>query len=174
MLPHRRGWLASSGWRLDPIVAQRLWCQPEVTALGRLPMRPPLVPFPDLDQARSHDPERSPWWRSLDGDWKFQLVNRPESAPDGWHQPRFDDRQWRTVTVPGCWTRQDAGDRPHYTNVQMPFGAKHPRSPSTTPPASTGSEFARPADLAGPPDGRAVRRRRELPDASGATAPSSA
>ena len=33
-----------------------------VRYIGRQPMRPPLVPYPDLDLARSHDPTRSPWW----------------------------------------------------------------------------------------------------------------
>jgi beta-galactosidase len=134
---------------VDPIVAQRLWCQPEVTALGRLPMRSPLVPYPDLDLARSHDPERSPWWRSLDGDWKFQLVNRPESAPDGWHQVRFDDRSWRTVAVPGCWTRQDVGDPPQYTNVQMPFEGEVPDVPIDNPTGLHRLQFAVPSNWQG-------------------------
>ena len=135
---------------VDPIVAQRLWCQPEVTALGRLPMRPPLVPYPDLDLARSHDPSRSPWWRSLDGDWKFLLANRPESAPDGWHQPRFDDRQWRTIAVPSCWTRQDTGDPPRYTNVQMPFTTTEaPEVPLDDPTGLYRLEFAVPGNWQG-------------------------
>ena len=135
---------------VDPIVAQRLWCQPEVTALGRLPMRPPLVPFPDADLARSHDPRRSPWWRSLDGEWSFLLVPRPEAAPDGWHQPRFDDRQWRTVTVPGSWTRQDTGDPPQYTNVQMPFTTTEaPDVPDENPTGLHRLEFSVPGPWAG-------------------------
>ncbi len=130
---------------LDPIVAQRLWAQPEVTALNRLPMRPPLVPYPDVDLARSHDPARSPWWRSLDGDWRFLLVNRPESAPDGWQQRRFDETRWRTVVVPGCWTRQDVGDPPQYTNIQMPFAGEAPEVPIDDPTGLYRTEFAVPS-----------------------------
>ena len=129
---------------VDPIVAQRLWAQPEVSGLNRLPMRPPLVPYPDLDQARTHDPTHSPWWRSLDGDWRFLLVNRPESAPEGWHQPRHDDHRWRTLTVPGCWTRQDVGDPPQYTNVQMPFAGELPEPPVDNPTGLYRTEFAVP------------------------------
>src|SRR5688500_13689154 len=84
-------------------------------------MRPPLVPFSDLGQARTHDPAHSPWWRSLDGDWRFLPVKRPESLPAHGSHPRHDDQRWRTLAVPGCWTRQDDGDPPQYTNVQMPF-----------------------------------------------------
>jgi len=134
---------------LDPIVAQRLWTQPEVTAVGRLPMRPPLVPYPDLDLARTHDPARSPWWRSLDGDWRFLLVNRPESAPDGWFHPRFDDHPWRTLAVPGCWTRQDVGDPPQYTNVQMPFPGEIGDVPVDDPTGLYRTEFAVPSPWRG-------------------------
>jgi beta-galactosidase len=133
----------------DPIVAQRLWVQPEVTSLGRLPMRPPLVPYPDLDLARSHDPERSPWWKSLDGDWQFHLAERPEAAPEGWHQAKFDDRQWRSVAVPGCWTRQDVGDHPQYTNVQMPFPGEAPDVPADNPTGLYRLEFSVPANWNG-------------------------
>ena len=129
---------------VDPIVAQRLWTQPELSGLNRLPMRPPLVPYPDLDQARTQDPSHSPWWRSLDGDWRFLLVNRPESAPDDWHQARFDDQRWRTVAVPGCWTRQDVGDPPQYTNVQMPFAGEFPDVPVDNPTGLYRTEFAVP------------------------------
>jgi hypothetical protein len=41
----------------------------------------------------------------------------------------------RDIEVPGCWTMQDTFDKPHYTNVQMPFGVSHRRSPRRTRPA---------------------------------------
>ena len=40
----------------------------------------------------------------------------PRRPPDG----------WRDIAVPGCWTRQDTFDLPHYTNVQMPFPGQPP------------------------------------------------
>ena len=107
-------------------------------------MRPPLVPFPELDLARAHDPSHSPWWRSLDGDWRFLLVNRPESAPEGWSRSRFDDQRWRTVAVPGCWTRQDVGDPPRYTNIQMPFPGEIGEVPVDNPTGLYRTEFAIP------------------------------
>src|SRR4029453_19056569 len=128
----------------DPVVAQRLWAQPEVLALNRLPMRSPLVPFPDADLARTADPARSPWWRSLDGAWRFHLSPRPEAAPTGWTEPRFDDSGWRTVEVPGCWTVQGVGDHPQYTNVVMPFPGEPPDVPDENPTGLYRTEFALP------------------------------
>ena len=84
------------------------WVAPELTSLGRLPMH--AVPHGDrLD---------------LDGRWRFQLLPRPD-APAG---PTWDE-----ITVPGAWTMQGFSDRPHYTNVQMPFAGRPPEVPSENP-----------------------------------------
>jgi beta-galactosidase len=60
----------------------------------------------------------------LDGRWRFQLLRDPgaEPGPD-----------WREVEVPGCWTMQDVGDHPQYTNVQMPFPNRPPTVPADNP-----------------------------------------
>ncbi|MEM9466916.1 MAG: glycoside hydrolase family 2 TIM barrel-domain containing protein [Actinomycetota bacterium] len=93
--------------------------QPELTEINRLPARPPLEPYPDVDAARSD--AGTPWRRSLDGAWRFQLVDSPGAAPARWMLPATGDTRWRTIEVPGCWTRQDTGDLPHYTNLVMPW-----------------------------------------------------
>jgi len=62
---------------------------------------------------------------SLDGKWRFHLSERPEATPDGYQQTDFDDTSWDEVAVPGNWTCQGY-DRPHYTNVQMPFPGDPP------------------------------------------------
>lgn len=110
----------------------RFWEQPEVTSLGRLVARSPMTPFPDEGAARKSDPTESPWYRSLDGPWRFQLVERPEAAPGGFETPKFDDRDWARVEVPGNWTRQGY-DRPHYTNVIMPWATEPPLVPEHNP-----------------------------------------
>ncbi|MDX1650542.1 MAG: glycoside hydrolase family 2 TIM barrel-domain containing protein, partial [Myxococcota bacterium] len=110
----------------------RSWEQPEVTGLGRLPARSLLWPFPDEEGARRGDPEASPWVLSLDGRWRFALAPRPEAAPAGFMDPDFDDAGWDGLEIPGHWTTQGF-DRPHYTNVQMPFATPPPRVPDANP-----------------------------------------
>ena len=86
------------------------WQTPELTSLNKLPPRATL-------EGRRHV--------ALDGDWEFQLVGRPEEALS----PR---RRWDTVEVPGLWTMQGY-DRPHYTNVFMPFPERPPTVPDDNP-----------------------------------------
>jgi beta-galactosidase len=110
----------------------RWWEAPEVQGIGRLPARSPLVPFPDAAAARGAR-QGSPWFRSLDGPWRFRLVPRPEAAPRGWQQPGHDDGRWATIPVPGCWTMHGY-DRPHYTNVVMPWPLEPPHVPRADNP----------------------------------------
>ncbi len=84
------------------------WTDPELVARGREPMH-----------ALSHAPGLL-----LDGTWRFELLPDPEAEPTG---------SWRDITVPGCWTRQDTRDLPHYTNVQMPFEGEPPYVPTHNP-----------------------------------------
>jgi beta-galactosidase len=84
------------------------WLAPELISENRLPMHS----VPHLDRVL------------LDGRWRFQLLHTPEE-PLG--------KQWAQVDVPGCWTMQGSWDKPHYTNVQMPFPGKPLELPATNP-----------------------------------------
>ena len=108
--------------------------EPEIVDLNRLPARQPLNPFRSADEARTS--VKVPWRRSLDGKWKFKLVDSPKSVPRGWNSPTTSDRSWRSIEVPGCWTRQSTGDKPHYTNIIMPWPGQEP--PYTPPQNPTG------------------------------------
>ncbi|MCU0267397.1 MAG: DUF4981 domain-containing protein [Acidimicrobiales bacterium] len=110
----------------------RTWAEPELTSINRLPMRSTLIPFPDADGARTGDREQSPWFRSLDGVWRFALLDRPEAVPERFAEPTLDDSDWADLAVPGNWTLQGF-DRPHYTNIVMPFEGRPPEVPDANP-----------------------------------------
>ncbi|RSM43178.1 DUF4981 domain-containing protein [Amycolatopsis balhimycina DSM 5908] len=60
----------------------------------------------------------------LDGDWDFQLLPGP-------HHPVGEE--WKVVPVPSLWTMRETEDRPHYTNVPMPFDEVPPTIPARNP-----------------------------------------
>ena len=97
--------------------------QPELVEVNRLPARQPLTSYANVEQARRGT---SRFRRSLNGTWRFKLVDSPSSAPRRWHHPATHDSRWTTITVPGVWTRQGFADLPHYTNVVMPWKGKEP------------------------------------------------
>ncbi|HLZ84667.1 MAG TPA: glycoside hydrolase family 2 TIM barrel-domain containing protein [Caulobacteraceae bacterium] len=110
----------------------RSWMQPELAGVGRLPARATLHPYPDVATARQGDREGSPWFLSLNGDWRFSLAPRPEAAPATFASVDFDDAEWATLPVPSNWTMH-GHDRPHYTNVRMPFDTPPPTVPEQNP-----------------------------------------
>src|SRR4029079_2159885 len=126
----------------DALIGLAAWTRPEVTHVGRLPMRSPLLGAPDVETARDAT-ARNPWVRSLDGRWRFRLVDAPERAPKGFMRPHHRDRGWAEVDVPGLWTMQGF-DRPIYTNVQMPFRGVPPQVPDHNPTGLSRRRFTIP------------------------------
>ncbi|HUX39176.1 MAG TPA: glycoside hydrolase family 2 TIM barrel-domain containing protein [Rectinemataceae bacterium] len=127
--------------RGDLFHSNRAWESPETGGEGRLPMRSPLVPWPDAEGARraarlgpqGGGATASPLVLGLDGEWAFALAENPEACPEGFALDSFDDAAWSKLLVPGTWTLQGF-DRPHYTNVVMPFGNVPPSPPATRNP----------------------------------------
>src|SRR5919202_4381485 len=114
----------------EPATLRRMtiapWTQPELTALGRLPMHSLPLPADRL---------------SLDGVWRFQLLPRADAQPGG---------DWRDLRVPGCWTMQaTANDLPRYTNVVMPFTDLPPVPPRDNPTGVYTRTFEAPSSWAG-------------------------
>ncbi len=139
---------------------KRTWESPECVGIGRLPSRSPLLPFPDPEAALAGDRERSPWFQSLNGNWKFTLCSRPEASPDDFFSRDFDDADWSEIPVPSNWTLE-GHDRPHYTNVQMPFPEPPPTVPRENPTGLYRRRFQDSGELGGAPGGAPLRRRRE-------------
>jgi beta-galactosidase len=115
---------------------------PGLTSIGRLPSRASLTGHPDVASARAGS--TSPWSQSLDGRWRFKLIDAPSAAGKGWQHKRTDTRGWSDIEVPGCWTRQDFGDYPHYTNVQMPWDLEPAEVPENNPTGIYRTSFVLP------------------------------
>ena len=114
------------------VSAIALWKMPEVTGIAKLPGRSTLFPFESEEKARTGDPGVSRWYRPLDGTWKFSFHGSPAEVPDEALAPTTDDAGWAPIAVPGNWNLQ-GWDRPHYTNVQMPFSDLPPEVPERDP-----------------------------------------
>jgi beta-galactosidase len=131
------------------VAALRFWEAPELTSLHRRRMRSPLVSFPDAASARTGAREASPWFASLDGAWRFRLLDSPDEIPPAIGDRDLADDDWDEVDVPGCWTMQGLPDRPHYTNVQMPFADPPPSVPERNPTGCYRRRFSVPSAWAG-------------------------
>lgn len=126
----------------------RPWEQPELTHLNRLPARATLIPYKTNAQALTCTREKSSWIKSLNGSWKFRLVKNPEAVPSTFPQPKASERGYKPIEVPGNWTMQGY-DKPHYTNVQMPFENNPPFVPDDNPTGLFRKSFTIPREWKG-------------------------
>jgi beta-galactosidase len=105
------------------------WAAPEITGVGRLASRTPLISYSSIETARVGDAE---WWQNLDGRWKFLMLERPELLTEKHVSSATDTKKWNGINVPGTWNTQGWG-KPHYTNVIMPFRNDPPSVPDANP-----------------------------------------
>jgi beta-galactosidase len=152
-----------------------IWENPEIQGINRLPMRSPLMPFASAADAlrdavagpEFREDEDNLYYLNLDGLWNFKLLDNPADDADGdskasgavpgsaapsWTDPAFNAGSWDQIKAPGTWTRQGGDaryekcyDKPHYTNVQMPFENQPPNAPSHNPTGLYRRTFTLPA-----------------------------
>ncbi len=122
---------------------------PAIVELNQEPGHVPLIAFKGADQALSNQRDASQGYLSLNGTWKFCYSENPAATPAGFFQPKFDDRKWGTIRVPGNWEMQGYGD-PMFRNVAQPFKTDPPRVPHDyNPVGSYRTTFSLPADWKG-------------------------
>ncbi len=99
---------------------------------ARLPPRSQFFVFDALADALAFAKEASPWFQSLDGDWKFHLADCLGRVPVGCQTAAFPDQSWDIIPVPSHW--QCLGyDIPRYTNAKYPFPLDPPYVPEDNP-----------------------------------------
>ncbi|WP_136689808.1 glycoside hydrolase family 2 TIM barrel-domain containing protein [Halorhabdus amylolytica] len=125
------------------------WSTPTVVGQNRESARTNAVHYPDRTSARTRDREASPWFKLLNGEWKFELFERPGAVPESFHDPAFDREEWDQIEVPLNW-EMDGYGTPQYTNVVYPFPIDPPEIPTDNP---TGA-YVRTVDVPESWDGR--------------------
>jgi beta-galactosidase len=117
----------------------KAWQESTISSLNRLPMASLPPAFQSEADALNYvhlgpegrDRVAFPFERSLDGVWDFRLYPSPLAVED---DVLSDDASlaWHPIHVPLTWTVQ-GWDKPHYTNVIMPFENNPPFSPEENP-----------------------------------------
>jgi len=87
-----------------------------------------MMTYPTESAALKGDRGQSPWFKLLNGDWKFQWSKNPASRPKDFFKSSYDDAAWKTIPVPSNWQMHGYGI-PIYTNINYP----HPKNPPHAP-----------------------------------------
>lgn len=146
------------------------WNDLNILQINKEAPRATFFSFPSLGQAaRMLNPEtpfaESPFYRRLDGSWKFNWVPRPDQRPVNFYREDFDDAPWTSISVPSCvemkgygrlWYTNDRPGfefdeqgqvRPEYAGDERKRHATQPWVPDdNNPVASYRTQFELPAD----------------------------
>ena len=127
------------------------WENVAVTAINKELPHASLMPFDRVDNV-TIEKDESPFFRSLNGTWKFNWVKFPEERPEVFFKTDFSVDSWSDIDVPACWQMQGFGN-PYYVNAKYPFSDEHPPkyptvsdSPRGNPVGSYRRSFCIPED----------------------------
>ncbi|MBT30533.1 MAG: beta-galactosidase [Thalassobius sp.] len=101
------------------------WQNPTVVSTNTEEPHATLMPFKDEASALSYDFAKSPNYKSLNGNWKFNWSYNPSLRPVAFYKKDFDDAKWGEMVVPGDWQMHGYGV-PIYANVNYPFKSDIP------------------------------------------------
>ncbi|GAA2513059.1 glycoside hydrolase family 2 TIM barrel-domain containing protein [Winogradskya humida] len=92
---------------------------PQLTGEGQEEPHADLRPYPDASAAAadvtSHN-AANPKVRSLNGDWRLKIFDRPDDVPAAFHDAGFDASRWPAARVPHTW-QSDFIDHPMFRNI---------------------------------------------------------
>ncbi|WP_455590493.1 glycoside hydrolase family 2 TIM barrel-domain containing protein [Bacteroides sp.] len=112
-------------WLALPVAAQKQpeWQSQYAIGLNKLAPHAYVWPYADAAAIKAGDYERSPYYMSLNGKWKFHWVKNPDCRPKDFYQPSFYTGGWADINVPGNWERQGYGTA-IYVNETYEFDDK--------------------------------------------------
>ncbi|MGB1127413.1 MAG: glycoside hydrolase family 2 TIM barrel-domain containing protein [Opitutales bacterium] len=103
------GKLARNPFKARVSSEHEFWKDKNVFTIGTISHNCTHIPYPDIESAKSGVFEQSPYYKSLNGTWKFSWAERPPMRVRGFEARDFDDSQWNEIPVPSCWERQGYG-----------------------------------------------------------------
>lgn len=76
-------------------------------------------------EALTDDFTASPWYRTLNGTWKFLYSRDIKESPRQFYLEKADNADWKDITVPSNWEMQGFGE-PIIRNIQYVFSPNPP------------------------------------------------
>lgn len=101
------------------------WENPEVFAINKEAPRATSLPYPSVELAVKDNYAASPYYKSLNGVWKFKWFPKVTEVPEGFYRENYNIDGWVNMPVPGNWEFNGFGI-PIYVNVGFGFPKNPP------------------------------------------------
>ncbi len=112
------------------------WENPLVFQINREAHRATFLPYAEEKSAVANSYQESPYYLTLNGNWKFNWVAKPEDRPVDFYKESFDANNWKEIKVPSNWEIQGYGI-PIYANIIYPHGMHAPYIPHNDNPVGS-------------------------------------
>ncbi|HEX7056059.1 MAG TPA: glycoside hydrolase family 2 TIM barrel-domain containing protein [Bacilli bacterium] len=120
---------------------EKYWENPNVLQVNRESPRSHYIPYADAAAAATEKRGNSPFYQTLNGNWKFRYVGGVNEVTEEFYRDDADVSAWDDLIVPSCW-QMKGYDQKHYTNVNYPFPCDPPFVPDRNPAGLYVREFA--------------------------------
>ncbi len=103
------------------------WENPKVIGRNKELPHNSLIPYESIKSSLKSE-EKSKFYQSLNGVWKFNWVKKPVDRPINFYKIEFDDSSWDNIKVPSNWQMKGYGI-PIYTNIKYPYSINTEKIP---------------------------------------------
>ena len=117
------------GCRIGTCNAQDEWNDVGVWSVGKVPPHANVIPYADEQDVATLGYQQSPYYRTLNGKWKFRVAENPYACPKGFYERGYNVDEWAEIEVPGNIELQGYGT-PVYTNMHNEFPSNPPYAPT--------------------------------------------
>ena len=104
------------------------WENQSIFQSNREKPRAHFFPFESKKYALLNNPEKSKYFESLNGNWKFSFSRNPKDRQKDFYRLDYDDSKWSSINVPGHWELQ-GWSKPIYLDEEYPFPPDPPYIP---------------------------------------------
>ena len=124
------------------------WENPQLYELNKEKPHATFMLFDKKQDVVNDDYDRSPFYQSLNGTWKFVYVDKYADRIKDFYRTDLNDSKWNNIPVPSNWEREGFGI-PIYTNIVYPFPKNPPFIGDNNPVGTYRKQFTIPAKWEG-------------------------
>jgi beta-galactosidase len=110
------------------------WENPQVIEINKEPANLSFMHYPDQQSALADSSweYHTPYYKSLDGEWKFKWSKNLAERPKDFYKSDYDVSKWSNIRVPASWQTEGFG-KAIYLNIKYPFHPDYPAHPPLIP-----------------------------------------
>jgi beta-galactosidase len=124
------------------------WENPQLFEQNKEKPHATFMLFSNTKDVTADDYNRSPYYKSLNGTWKFIYVDKYANRKKDFYLTDLNDASWSNISVPSNWELKGFGI-PIYTNITYPFPKDPPFVGENDPVGTYRKQFTVPNNWQG-------------------------